>query len=100
LSERAGFCSRLAKQAVLVCHRRPRPRRLTCASGGGGSADERHLNHALVQPRGDVVSTLRGGLIHPQSGPRRPVSHKRATIWPNPVVWRIRCWGPLLETDC
>ena len=70
--ERAGFCSRLAEQAVLVCHRRPRSRCLTGASGGGGSADERHVNHAFVQPRGDVVPTLCGGLIHPQSGPGRP----------------------------
>lgn len=41
-------------------------------------ADERHANHSLVRSRGYVVLTLRGGLIHPQSGPRRPVKPRES----------------------
>jgi hypothetical protein len=48
----------------------------TDAPGDARSADERIVNHSLVQSRGDVVSTIRCGLVYPQSGPRRPVTHE------------------------
>ena len=41
-----------------------------------GSADERHAITLSSEPRGDVVPTVRGRLIHPQGGPRRPIKRR------------------------
>jgi pimeloyl-ACP methyl ester carboxylesterase len=91
LVECPGFHRSLAEQAVSVCDCRPRSRRRTEAPGDVRSADERHVNHPFVQPRGDVVSTVRCGLPYPQSGTRRPVTDQSSLA----SASTARRWTPI-----
>src|SRR5262249_26050678 len=72
--ERRHFNAGLAHQAVLLRDRRPRQGRSADAAGDVRAAHERHVDHAVVEPRGDVVRASCGRLLHPQGRARRSVN--------------------------
>jgi pimeloyl-ACP methyl ester carboxylesterase len=73
-------------KALLVCDRGPRPRRCADASGDVRGTDERHVNHAVVQPRGrccpNLTSSLHSSAERPETSgnPRQSLPSASANV--------------------